>query len=341
MKSISLLLGGLFVLAGFNGASAHTNSDGGTAVELSEFRLDMGGTDTEEFVELTGFAGQDLSGLSFVILGDGSAGSGVVETAVDLTGFVIDANGYFVLAKSTFTLGVADLVDDSMSFENSDNVTYMLIDSFLGAVGDDLDTNDDGVLDALTGTITYSLSIIESVGTGDLVYGTHSIGPDGTPKAVGGESTGYFITNEAVHDPKAKHQTRMAAGRALTVHAMAAARGPGEHYTPVVMTQHTTHRCRVCSLDPNSNPIRRYDQMQSATVVEPRGRRALRALRPAWRRVGGTPFALKSEQSGKADVNVKDKNIRSVDGVVDVRVAPIQSAVVVRCRSPLQLVIRC
>ena len=24
-----------------------------------------------------------------------------------------------------------------------------------------------------------------------------SIGPDGTPKAVGGESTGYFITNEA------------------------------------------------------------------------------------------------------------------------------------------------
>ena len=180
MKSISLLLGGLFVLAGFNGASAHTNSDGGTPVELSEFRLDMGGTDTEEFVELTGFAGQDLSGLSFVILGDGSAGSGVVETAVDLTGFVIDANGYFVLAKSTFTLGVADLVDDSMNFENSDNVTYMLIDSFLGAVGDDLDTNDDGVLDALTGTITYSLSIIESVGTGDLVYGTHSIGPDGT-----------------------------------------------------------------------------------------------------------------------------------------------------------------
>ena len=87
------------------------------------------------------------------------------------------------------------------------------------------------------------------------------------PKAVGGESTGYFITYEAVHDLMAKHQTRMAAGRALTVHAMAAARGPGEHYTPVVMTQHATHRCRVCSLDPNSNPIRRYDQMQSSTVM--------------------------------------------------------------------------
>ncbi|MDE0904973.1 MAG: hypothetical protein OSB42_10120, partial [Planctomycetota bacterium] len=182
MKSISLLLGGLFVLAGFNGASAHTNSNGGVPLTLSEFRLDHGGTDTEEFVELAGFPGASLDSVYFVILGDGSGGSGVVETAVDMTGHVIDANGYFVLAKSTFTLGVADLVDDSMSFENSDNVTYMLIRAFDNAVGDDLDTNDDGVLDGLTGmyTIEYSLSIIESVGSGDLVYGTHSIGPDGS-----------------------------------------------------------------------------------------------------------------------------------------------------------------
>jgi len=54
----------------------------------------------------------------------------------------------------------------------------------------------------------------------------------------------------------------------LTVHAVAAARGPGEHYTPIVMQRRATHRCRVCSLDPDSNPIRRYDQMQSASVVE-------------------------------------------------------------------------
>ncbi len=173
MKSLSLLFGSIFVLAGFTQASAQT---------LSEFRLDMPGTDTEEFVELAGAVGASLDGISFVILGDSGSTNfgGQVETAVDMTGHVINANGFFVLAKSTFTLGVADLTDDGMSFENSDNVTYMLISGFTGAVGDDLDTTDDGILDGLTGTIIDSLSIIESIGSGDIVYGSQSIGPDGS-----------------------------------------------------------------------------------------------------------------------------------------------------------------
>ena len=177
----------LQTLAGLSAAFALTGmavaSDGGVAATLSEFRLDMPGADTEEYVELAGTPGNSLDGLSFVIIGDGTGGSGVVETAVDLTGQVINANGFFVLAKSTFTLGVADLVDDSMSFENSDNVTYMLVAGFGNAVGDDLDTDDSGDLESLVGSVVDSLSIIENTdvpASGEFYYGSQEIGPDGT-----------------------------------------------------------------------------------------------------------------------------------------------------------------
>ena len=172
------------LIAGFSTAAFLTTlaqaGGGGAAASLSEYRLDMPGADVEEYVELAGVPGASLDGLSFVIIGDGTGGSGVCETAVDLTGQVINANGYFVIAKSTFTLGTADLTDDSTSFENSDNVTYMLVDGFGNAVGDDLDTDDSGDLEALVGTVVDSLSIIETVGSGDLVYGTQEIGPDGS-----------------------------------------------------------------------------------------------------------------------------------------------------------------
>jgi hypothetical protein len=177
----------LQTLAGLSAAFALTGmafaGDGGSAATLSEFRLDMPGADTEEYVELAGTPGTSLDGLSFVIIGDGTGGSGVVETAVDLTGQVINANGFFVLAKSTFTLGVADLVDDSMSFENSDNVTYMLVAGFGNAVGDDLDTDDSGDLESLVGSVVDSLSIIENTdvpASGEFYYGSQEIGPDGT-----------------------------------------------------------------------------------------------------------------------------------------------------------------
>ena len=152
------------LIAGFSTAAFLTTlaqaSGGGAAASLSEYRLDMPGADVEEYVEFSGVPGASLDGLSFVIIGDGTGASGVCETAVDLTGQVINANGYFVIAKSTFTLGTADLTDDSMSFENSDNVTYMLVDGFGNAVGDDLDTDDSGDLEALVGTVVDSLSII-------------------------------------------------------------------------------------------------------------------------------------------------------------------------------------
>ncbi len=150
------------------------------AVTLSEIRIDQPSTDNDEYFELAGAAGTALDGLSYLVIGDGTGGSGVVEAVVDLTGTSIGGSGFFVAAESTFTLGTADLTT-SLNFENSDNVTHLLVFEFTGASGDDLDTNDDGAFDATPwSAVVDSVALIETVGSGDLVYSTATVGPDGS-----------------------------------------------------------------------------------------------------------------------------------------------------------------
>lgn len=149
-------------------------------ISLNEIRIDQSGTDVDEFFELFGTAGASLDGLSYVVIGDGAGGSGVVEAVVDLSGFSIGDDGFFVGAESTFTLGTADFVGN-LNFENSDNVTHMLVRDFTGAEGDDLDTDDDGVLDIEPfSEVVDSVALIETVGSGDQVYSETTVGPDGT-----------------------------------------------------------------------------------------------------------------------------------------------------------------
>ncbi|MFO0829704.1 MAG: hypothetical protein U0572_16305 [Phycisphaerales bacterium] len=154
------------------------------AVKLSEMRIDQVGTDTDEYFELYGDANQSLNGLTYVVIGDGAAiqGSGVVEMAVPLQGYAIPADGFFLAAKSSFTLTGATpdfVVETGFNFENSDSVTHMLVWNFTGAVGDDLDTNDDGVLDVTPWTsIVDSVALVPPTLT-ELVYSDTIVGPDG------------------------------------------------------------------------------------------------------------------------------------------------------------------
>ncbi|MEM1447682.1 MAG: hypothetical protein AAF957_06155 [Planctomycetota bacterium] len=102
----------------------------------------------------------------------------------DLDGQTSDAAGRFVVAEATFTLGVADLVAD-LAFENSDNVTHLVVRDFTGAAGDDLDTDDDGILDVTPWSeVVDCVSLVEDPNGGDQIYapslGFPSVGPDGT-----------------------------------------------------------------------------------------------------------------------------------------------------------------
>jgi len=152
---------------------------GGGGVAINEIRIDQTGADNDEYFELSGTPGS-LDGLTYLVIGDGTGGSGVIESVTDLTGSSIGASGYFVAAESTFTLGVADLTT-SLNFENSDNVTHLLVSGFTGADGDDLDTDDDGTLDATPWTaIVDCIALLQDPASGDLVYCADTVGPDGT-----------------------------------------------------------------------------------------------------------------------------------------------------------------
>ncbi len=153
------------------------------AAQISEIRVDQTSTDNDEYFELSGTPSESLTGLTYLVIGDGTGGSGVIEAVVDLTGQTIPGSGYFVAAESTFTLGVADLTT-TLNFENSDNVTHLLVDGFTGNNGDDLDTDDDGVLDVTPWTsIVDLIALIEEENPPSATeyhYGPPTVGPDGS-----------------------------------------------------------------------------------------------------------------------------------------------------------------
>ena len=130
-------------------------STSNVVVQLNEVRIDQQGADNDEYAELSGQPGADLSSLTYIVIGDGTTTtkSGVIECYIPLTGQTMPASGLFLITnKATGQDGIAfgktgDLQSTTMVFENSDNVTHLIVRSFTGTLAQDLDTNDDGVLE--------------------------------------------------------------------------------------------------------------------------------------------------------------------------------------------------
>ncbi len=152
------------------------------APALHEIRTGQIATDVDEYFELSGEPGESLSGLWYLVIGDGDAGDGVVETAISLSGHAIGADGFFSVAEdASVPCGEIDLVlPEALNFEDSDNVTHLLVHGFIGTLGTDLDTDDDGELDSEPWLETLDcLALIETPLSGDEVYCDTQLGPDG------------------------------------------------------------------------------------------------------------------------------------------------------------------
>lgn len=98
---------------------------------INEVVIDNVGGDVLEYVEVFGEPNTDYSDFTLLILeGDTTANEGTVTIAEALG--TSDANGFILIEPGTLQNG---------------SQTFVLVDTFAGAVNDDLDTDDDGVLD--------------------------------------------------------------------------------------------------------------------------------------------------------------------------------------------------
>ncbi|MGC9453037.1 MAG: choice-of-anchor J domain-containing protein [Oceanipulchritudo sp.] len=189
-------------------------------VQINEIRVDEpGGTDSNEFIELKGNPGESLDGYWYLSVGDHTSfdnpkgfndpdkGGGVVEFAISLDGFSIGDDGLFLISTTglqidVFGLGVTDVdfLLTEMNFENSDNVTHILVKGYTGIevtnfadqyddFAVDIDDNDDGILNA---TLPWT-EVVDAVGVvytpndsdpEEFVYGValgfEDVGPQGS-----------------------------------------------------------------------------------------------------------------------------------------------------------------
>ncbi|MEY2999859.1 MAG: hypothetical protein RL648_73 [Verrucomicrobiota bacterium] len=189
-------------------------------VQINEVRIDEpGATDSNEFIELKGAPGTSLDGYWYLVLGDHTSfGSddgvnvpdkrgGTVEFAIRLDGYAIPDDGLFLITTTDMQIDVfglsitdVDMVLTNMNFENSDNVTHLLVKGYTGIevtdyadqyddLAVDIDDDDDGTPNA---TLPWT-ELVDAIGIVEVpndsnpeeyaygaVLGGANIGPDGS-----------------------------------------------------------------------------------------------------------------------------------------------------------------
>lgn len=116
-----------FVVAGPFAAWAQTNDP-----LINEFVANHTGTDTFEYVEVLGGPSVDYSALTVLQIEGDASGAGTIDSVLPVG--TTDASGYW-------TTGFLN-----NEIENG-TITLLLVEGFTGSAGDDLDTDNDGVLD--------------------------------------------------------------------------------------------------------------------------------------------------------------------------------------------------
>jgi len=135
-------------------------------------------TDDHEFVEICAEPNTNLAGYWIVEIEGEAAGKGLIDKAIALTG-TVGASGLYTIGMPLVTC--ADQ-SDPLTIENG-GVTILLVQGFTGAVGTDLDTNDDCVADVpFPGTIVDGVGMgMPSAGDCYTYYGVPGLGPDTGP----------------------------------------------------------------------------------------------------------------------------------------------------------------
>ncbi len=164
----------------FDGLGSHTATCdlGPIEPKINEFSASTTGTDVE-YVEIFGEPEMDYSAYTVLEI----EGDYVIDTSVEGT---ID---------EVITLGTSDVSGfylaslPANALENG-TITLLLVKNFTGTIGNDLDTDDDGVFDSTPWDLIIDSVSVNDGGTGDLTYGLPvlTVGYDGLSFAPGGAS---------------------------------------------------------------------------------------------------------------------------------------------------------
>lgn len=126
------------------------------SVKFNEVMINPPGTDNgNEYIELrSDLPNMSLNGLTIVVIEGDVIPAGTIDQAISLNGLSTGSNGLLLCRDSlnvltpapeaATALRIADFVPD---LENGAN-TFLLVEGFTGAVNQDLDADNDGVLDS-------------------------------------------------------------------------------------------------------------------------------------------------------------------------------------------------
>ncbi|MGC9420763.1 MAG: hypothetical protein ACP5EN_17495, partial [Rhodovulum sp.] len=165
------------------------------SIKINEIVVSTTGVD-REFVELFGEIGTDLTGLSILEIAPG----GTIGDVIDLTGRIgVNAQHLITSPAAEDALGVTGNQQIADNTFTNGSRTYLLVEGFTGASGDDIDLNDDGVIDQVRWSeILDGVAVIDN--DSPLIYATNIVGPDGSFLAPGGyrdpDGTGTFVMHD-------------------------------------------------------------------------------------------------------------------------------------------------
>ena len=168
-------------------------------VAINEYRISSPGDtdDTSNFVELFTEPGASLSGKTLLVI-SGEFEPGSIDFAIDLSGAVADDNGFVLIANDQNpNLGAGDVGVADLDFFGSPQ-SFVVVEGFTGAAGDDLDVDNDGIFDAPPwDAILDSVSAVDGDATPDVNYSDTVVPSDGSFTTAGAardvDGTGDFV----------------------------------------------------------------------------------------------------------------------------------------------------
>ncbi|MCB1049379.1 MAG: endonuclease [Acidobacteria bacterium] len=143
---------------------------------INEFSASHTGTDDHEYVEIFGAANTDYSNLTILVIeGDSTSTVGSIDLVFPVGTTDADGIWYTGFMNSVMENGTQ---------------TWLLVDGFSGNQGDDLDSDNDGILDTTPWTSLLDSVAVKDGGAGDITFGDVTLLPnyDGISFSVGGAS---------------------------------------------------------------------------------------------------------------------------------------------------------